>query len=118
MPEGDFVSTDKLADQARAKIIWGHSPQEVLTWLKTQKVESDVAQNVVQDAMAEMRKSKVRKLIVGLFIIVVPVVFLLFLPKASTRLEFGLHSILGFIAIFGAARTISGLVSLFRGSRA
>lgn len=47
------MNEEQLAAEARARIIWGHNPEEVLEWLQENGTPSAVADAIVKAGLAE-----------------------------------------------------------------
>ena len=76
----DFHAFQSIIYEARAKILWGHSAEEMRDWLRERGVpEEHIPQAIAfcwQERKVEMRKAAIRNVTVGGLILAASITFL------------------------------------------
>ena len=112
---------EKLAWEARAKIMWGDSASEVKDWLTDSGLSSqqirDILARSLEERDAEFRKRGLSEIIIGLAIAVGAVVAVVGLLAAAGISIFSPLSMRGGFVGFGLLVTLYGLFRLGRGVR-
>jgi len=105
--------------EARAKIIWGDKPKQVIFFLRARGVSLEEAIEITDAAFAErtaeIRAAAVKKIITGLCLLVLPYFGNLLLSAFGTMsllsmLVFGLTCA---AALFGLYLAVSGFITVF-----
>jgi len=108
-----LVDRETAATQARAKISWGDSPEEVTRYLMLQGYSVPEAQELVaelfQERLVDLRKKGVRKIIVGSGMMCVPVIE--YLAFVSIGIIFLKAMALGvMVGLWGAWQLLNGIL--------
>ncbi len=109
------LSREQLETQARAKILWGEEPEQVVTYLISYGLDAQDAWGMVQEMQAErratIRASGIKKIIIGVPLIFVPV-GAWFAFQHAGYISIKLFGITIAIGVFGAWKLISGIFNL------
>lgn len=104
-------SLESLIWDARARIMWGESTSEVTEWLKSQGVEQQRIDEIIQTCQKErdlaVRKRGINEVVIGSLCVVACVGIVI----AAERIA--VWNVLG--AFFGAYLVISGVFKLMQG---
>jgi hypothetical protein len=109
------VDLDKVEKEARTKIMWGDSAEQVAAYLTVQGLNRseamELAQKLFQERAAIVRGNGIKKIIVGIVLACVPVpAYLLF--HAAGRFPIRLSVICYGIGIFGIYLIITGIMAV------
>lgn len=103
---------ESVAVEARAKIVWGATPDAVLKFLMSEKVEAKDALALLKEILTEraemIRSEGVMKIWTGALLVLVPVGYLL-VSLVLGFLVIGLFAVLIFVGLFGVARAANGI---------
>ena len=110
------MATERFASAARARIIWGDSPEEAIEHLRTQGATAEEAKEAVESVGDErsqiIRQSARKKIVQGILLISVPFIagaVFLFIRVVPMKL-FGLCIVAGLIGVWKLIRGILGTV--------
>jgi hypothetical protein len=118
-PTGDFrrglLDLDKAEKEVRAKIMWGESPEQVIAYLTVQGLSrpeaTELTQKIFRERTAIVRSNGIKKIIVGLVLISLPLLaYVLF--KSAGRFPIKLSLICYGIGIYGAYLFVSGILNI------
>ena len=109
------LSHEQLETQARAKITWGEEPEKVVIFLISYGLTSEEAWGMVQELQIErqatIRASGVKKIIMGVIMILVPVgVWVAF--QSAGFMSVKLLGIAVAVGVWGIWKLISGILNL------
>ncbi|HXB59296.1 MAG TPA: hypothetical protein VNU95_07015 [Candidatus Acidoferrales bacterium] len=118
-PAGDFrrglLDLDKAEKEARAKIMWGESLEQVIAYLTIQGLSrpeaTDLATKIFQERTSIVRSNGIKKIFVGLALMAVPVLAY-FLFRSARRFPIRLSVICYGIGIFGGYLFVSGILNI------
>ena len=114
-PAGQMIETDpgKARAEARAKMIWGDTPETVTNYLRMQGFNKEDAEALVRDLVKE-RKSAVRgigsrKILTGVGLIFVPIITLIiFLSIGVILLK--VMAVAVMVGLWGCWRILNGVI--------
>ncbi len=110
-----LVGREQAQVEARAKLSWGDSPEAVTQYLMIQGFSAPEAQEIVaglyQERLATVRANGVRKIIVGIGLICVPIIGLLFFLHIGI-VPMKLMAILVMVGAYGIWQLINGVIAL------
>jgi hypothetical protein len=118
-PAGDFrrglLDLDKAEKEARGKIMWGDSPEQVIAALTVQGLSrpeaTELVMKIFRERTAIVRSNGIKKIIVGLVLMAVPVAAY-FLFKAAGRFSIRRSVICYGIGIYGGYLFVSGILNI------
>jgi hypothetical protein len=106
--------SESVATTARAKIIWGASPETVLQFLKSEGVEEKDAQALIEQILAEraklVRSEGITKIWSGALLVMVPIGYYVVSWALLGFLLVKLFVGLILVGLFGAFRLANGLL--------
>ena len=106
------VDADQAEHEARAKILWGDSPKEVIAYLMVQGFSAQDATAMVQEMHAErtatIRTNGIRKIVIGTCLICVPIASLLYF-LAVGYIPIKIFAITVAIGLFGGWLVFKGI---------
>ncbi|MDB6024798.1 MAG: hypothetical protein JWM68_1021 [Verrucomicrobiales bacterium] len=109
------LNRDQLETQARAKIIWGEKPETVVVFLMSHGLDGNEAWGIVQEMQAErtatIRASGVKKIIVGVVLMLVPVAAYAAFRHAGI-LPIKIFGVTIAVGVYGGWKLISGIFNL------
>lgn len=107
------VSSDKLLNEARARIMWGESRDEVREWLSEQGSDTMGADEILRSCIRErgalVRKRAIIEIIAGLGLIAVPVSILLVLWFVIGIMINVVFAVCIAVALYGLFRLLRGI---------
>jgi hypothetical protein len=111
------MTADRFESEARARLIWGDSQEQIIAHLQTQGatlVEAQTAYEAIKDDRAEyVRSAAKRKIIPGILLIAVPIVcFVIFMFMNVLPVRFFALTIV--IGLIGAWKVIRGILGVVR----
>jgi hypothetical protein len=102
--------------EARAKILWGDPPDEVIKFLMRQGISVPEAQDLVAVMFLErtktIRRNGIKKVVVGTALMCVPVVFFL-VCMSSGILPLKLFAVTIMVGLWGAWQVLKGTIMFF-----
>ncbi len=106
---------EQAMHEARAKILWGDSPDDVIKYLQMQSISFDDACIMVDALCTEREKNirgkGVRKIIIGVLLVMVPLVTWLIFMHIGV-IQFHLMAIVSVIGFVGAWFCIKGTLMI------
>jgi hypothetical protein len=115
---------ERILNEARAKIIWGDSVDEVREWLEDWGVSreqiDDVLATTLKERAVEFRKRGIVELVIGALVLVPPVLIVGAMYLAGvviSRLALFLALLCYAVALYGLYRCARGVWWLFRGAK-
>lgn len=107
------VSHEQAATEARAKAMWGDSPEQVTQYLWMQGFDRDEASNLVKavfrERAAEVRANGIRKIFTGVGLMCVPIIALvIFLCIGVILLK--IFAVTVMIGLWGVWQVINGIL--------
>jgi hypothetical protein len=111
------MMAERFESEARARLIWGDSQEQIIAHLQTQGatlVEAQTAYEAIKDDRAEyVRSAAKRKIIPGILLIAVPIVcFVIFMFMNVLPVRFFALTIV--IGLIGAWKVIRGVLGVVR----
>ena len=111
------MTAERFESEARARLIWGDSQEQIIAHLQTQGatlVEAQTAYEAIKDDRAEyVRSAAKRKIIPGILLIAVPIVcFVIFMFMNVLPVRFFALTIV--IGLIGAWKVIRGVLGVVR----
>lgn len=110
-----IVERDQAEAEARAKISWGDAPEEVVKYLMLQRFSHAEAEEFVaelfKERMATVRANGIRKIIIGVALMCVPVVAYLFFNHLGV-IPLKLMAIFVMIGLWGVWQLLNGIIAL------
>jgi hypothetical protein len=112
-PRLGLVDRTQAEHEARAKAMWGDSREQVISYLMIQgfshQEASDVAQKLFQERVAAVRSNGIRKIIIGIGLICVPIIALIiFLAVRVIPLK--LFAVTIMVGLYGLWLVINGIL--------
>jgi hypothetical protein len=109
------IDRDKAEKEARAKIMWGDSAEQVASYLTVQGLGRDeaveIAQGIFQERAAIVRSNGIKKIVIGLVLVCVPVAaYLVFHARGRFPIRFSIWCYI--IGIYGAYMFITGILAV------
>jgi hypothetical protein len=111
------VSREQLEHEARAKIFWGEDPEQVLHFLRLNRFSVEDAEafvdSVFRERMAQVRTLGVRRILIGVPMMTVPVgawVLLGFMYRSVVILA--VLGVAGAFGLWGAWKVLEGVLML------
>ena len=107
------MDPEQARHEARAKILWGDAPEEVIKFLRVQGISGEEASGLVaalfEERAVTIRKNGVRKVILGSALMCVPVIaFITFMSVGFFPVKlFGLTLMVG---LWGAWNVLKGVI--------
>jgi hypothetical protein len=112
---------DKLAWEARAKIMWGDSTDDVEDWLTDNGLSSqqaaDILDRCLEERDVEFRKRGFLEIIIGLALVVGPLAFVGIMVLALRMIHAGLAGLCYLVVLYGLYRLGRGVCWVVRGGR-
>ncbi len=112
---------DKLAWEARAKIMWGDSASDVKDWLADNGLSSDQAADLLARCLkerdVEFRKRGMVEIIIGLALVVGPLAVIGITVLVLRMIHAGLAGLCYLVALYGLYRLGRGVCWVIRGGR-
>lgn len=109
------LDTAKAEKEARAKMMWGESMEQIAAYLTVQGFSRDeameLAKKLFQERAGIVRSNGIKKIIVGLVLMLVPVLAYFFIVTTD-RLPIKRSLICYGIGIYGAYLFISGIINI------
>jgi len=109
-----IVSREQALAEARAKVSWGDSEEEVIKFLMVQRFTVPEARDVVaemfKERMATVRTTGVRKIFTGIGLMCVPVIALLFFLHLGL-IPMKIMAIFVMIGLYGLWLLINGIIA-------
>ena len=109
------LTREQMETQARAKILWGESQEAVVTFLISYGMDAQEAWGVVQELQAEraatIRVSGIKKIIIGVVCVLVPIGSFVAFKKAGV-LPVKLFAVTVVIGLFGGWKFVSGIFNI------
>ena len=111
------MMAERFESEARARLIWGDSQEQIIAHLQTQGatlVEAQIAYEAIKDDRAEfVRSAAKRKIIPGVLLIAVPIVsFVIFMFMNVLPVRFFALTIV--VGLIGAWKVIRGVLGMIR----
>ena len=111
------ISREQLEHEARAKIFWGEDPEQVLHFLRLNRFTAEEAgefvDSVFRERMAQVRTLGVRRILIGVAMMIVPVgawVLLGWMYRSVVILA--VLGVAGAIGLWGAWKVLEGILML------
>ena len=105
----------QIEQEARAKILWGDQPEEVIKYLVIKGVQPDEAAGVVRVMLKErssaIRGNGVRKMVIGAVLVGVPIAALIMFIKIGV-ISFTIMGITGAVGLWGGWMAFTGIFML------
>lgn len=112
---------DKLAWEARAKIMWGDSASDVKDWLVDNGLSSHeiagILARCLKERDVEFRKRGMVEIIIGLALVVGPLAFVGTMILALRMIHAGLAGLCYLVVLYGLYRLGRGVCWVIRGGR-
>jgi hypothetical protein len=116
---GRNMNTESIIRDARAKVVWGEPRQEVFAFLQSSgfgdKEASDILDTIFRERAADIRKSGITKIIIGIFWIMVLIGYLV-VSAIIGIIELKLLVLAGISALVGSWKIIEGIGYIIRPS--
>jgi hypothetical protein len=122
---GSELRVERLLGEARAKIIWGDSVDEVREWLEDRSVPSQRIDEVVAESLRErgieFRKKGITELVIGALVVVpsLPILGAMYLigVLGGMYLIGGVYLLWYAVLLYGLCRCARGIWWLLRGAK-
>ena len=110
-----IVSREQAEAEARAKVSWGDSQEEVTKYLMVQRFTAQEATDLVavmfKERMVNVRANGIRKIIIGTGLMCVPIIgFLIFAHIGIIPIK--LMGILIVVGLYGFWQLLNGIIAL------
>lgn len=113
MEEADL---QRIENEARAKMTWGESPENVLTFLYMQGLDGPVAlemmENLKQERAASVRGQGIKRIVVGSLMVACPIVTLV-VCMIIGYIPIKLVSLTVLLGLWGVWKIIGGCINIF-----
>ncbi len=106
---------EQALNEARAKMMWGDDPQQVLNFLLRNNYERDEASELVavmrQERLANLRSDGIKKIGMGIGLVLVPIVAYFFFASIG-YLPLKILAVTVMVGLYGAYQTVQGIFML------
>ena len=111
------ITREQVKHEARAKIFWGEDPEAVVHYLRLNRISTEDAEafvdSVLRERMASVRKVGIRKMLIGVPMMAVPVgAWLLLGWLYRSLMVLTILGVAGAIGLWGAWKFLEGLLML------